>query len=168
METSSVIFNVDEVLQACDQAVRAGGETALAKVYSLDTSAYSGSNGTTYIPLYWRVPGKFWRLYLRFVNEKMSGQIARRTTTARLLYTLKLLGDRKKIPFKKKILLSVHAEIARRQKKILFKEKKFLVSDMAQSSEFIEQQLAGALVETVREIVRNILSATPLRKQKGK
>ncbi len=98
----------------------------------------------------------------------MSGQIARRTTTARLLYTLKLLGDRKKIPFKKKILLSVHAEIARRQKKILFKEKKFLVSDMAQSSEFIEQQLAGALVETVREIVRNILSATPLRKQKGK
>lgn len=71
---ASVIFDVDEVLQACDKVVLEG--RSLANVFTLGKSAHSGPHGTKYIPLYCNVPGKSGRLQLRFFHEKMAGQIS--------------------------------------------------------------------------------------------
>lgn len=68
---SNVIFNCSEVIAAC----KAAGQS-LETVFSLETNARPGPNGTKYINFYCSVPGKKGRMMLRVVKEKHVGQIA--------------------------------------------------------------------------------------------
>ena len=70
---SHVIFNCDELIAACNAAKAAGN--SLSKVFSIETSARSGPNGTNYMGLSAKTAGKQGRLMVRVVREKHVGQI---------------------------------------------------------------------------------------------
>jgi hypothetical protein len=71
---SNVIFNCSEVIAACKGAKAAG--QSLSTVFSIETTARPGPNGTKYMGLHCSVPGKKGRMMLRVVKEKHVGQIA--------------------------------------------------------------------------------------------
>lgn len=76
MANRNVIFNPREIIAACEKAKAEGGDRPLAKVFSIEESARPGPNGTKYMGLHAKVPGKAGRLMVRFTKEKHVGQIA--------------------------------------------------------------------------------------------
>lgn len=74
MARNKVIFNCDELIAACE-AAKADGQP-LSTVFSIDTTARAGPNGTKYMGLHAAVPGKKGRLMVRVHREKHVGQIA--------------------------------------------------------------------------------------------
>ena len=74
MAANKVIFNCSELIVACEAAKSAG--QPLSTVFSMETTARPGPNGTKYMGLSASVPGKAGRLMVRVVKEKHVGQIA--------------------------------------------------------------------------------------------
>ena len=68
-----VFFNCSELIAACEAAK--AGSKPLSTVFSIDTTARPGPNGTKYMGLHASVPGKKGRLMVRVVREKHVGQI---------------------------------------------------------------------------------------------
>ena len=69
----NVIFNCSELIAACEAAK--AGSKPLSTVFSIDTTARPGPNGTKYMGLHASVPGKKGRLMVRVAKEKHVGQI---------------------------------------------------------------------------------------------
>lgn len=70
---TKTIFNLPEINTACAEAL-AHGE-GLDAVFAVATTARPGPNGTKYMDLTAKVPGKQGRLVVRLVKEKHVGQI---------------------------------------------------------------------------------------------